>query len=468
MRSARIVVFAILACAFSGSIAASDLDPTWDSPGGYTVTPIARYDIANPGTAEADPHALAIDSLGRAVIAGFSYPYYQQDPRFTAVRYIGDNDPNSTGLEDPGFKNGTQDGVAVVAVGFGPAYGYAVQIGAGDGVVIAGVCEDFVIHTWAFCLARFNSNGAVDGSFGNQFNGTTITNVGTAEAYARAMTTDSTGSFLVAGTSYSTGTGVMTVARYNGSGFQDAGFGSGGFALIADPTAQASAQGYAIAVDGDGKILVAGTTESPSYTSGRFAVTRLLASGLPDATFNGGNLLTIDMGGMVDQGVSSNFLPNFAITADSSNRPIIVGSVYPSGASVIGIARLTSAGALDATFGTGGKVTTALTGCTNAVPSGVQVDASGNLFVSAQCTTATQDGVALVHYTPKGHLDTAYGPSGYQVSDNFGTSAGGVAVALDAQGRPIVAAIDYRSVGMDSIPAFLIFRHDYVSSNGFD
>jgi len=357
-----------------------------------------------------------------------------------------------------------------VAVGSGPAYGHAVQIGAADGVVIAGDClsPGAPPHYQSFCLARFNSTGAVDTLFGNQSNGTTITTIGSADAYAKAMTTDSTGSFLVAGFNF-TGAGAFTVARYNGSGFQDGGFGGSGLALAASPD-NGNAYAYAIAVDGNGNIVVAGSADSPNYPEGRFAITRLTPTGQPDPTFNGGALVTIDMGGGVELYSSPQAEPHFALAIDASNRPIMVGLVVPSlSPSVIGIARLTTAGALDATFGTGGKVTTALTGCSYAMPTGVQIDRAGNLFVSAGCDipSPAQTAAVLVHYTPRGHVDSAYGPNGY-ATVAFGVYSTGVGVMLDYLGRPMLATLDLRNLDPVDLSAFAVTRHDYIESNGFE
>ena len=95
MRTIRSLLYtAITLAASTAALANGDIDPAWDGPnGGYTVTQI--------GAGDAVPNAIGIDSTGRVVLAGYSYPTAQGTPQFTAVRYLGDNSVD-VGHEDPG------------------------------------------------------------------------------------------------------------------------------------------------------------------------------------------------------------------------------------------------------------------------------------------------------------------------------------------------------------------------------
>ncbi|WP_207215802.1 hypothetical protein [Pseudolysobacter antarcticus] len=424
--------------------AGSDLDPLWNPPGGYTVTHV--------GTGDAIVNAVAMDSLGRMVVAGYSTPSAGGNAQFSLVRYHGDDFPTSIGYEDLTFNS---TGIAYVAVGIGNTNGYAVQIGTNDSIVVAGDCTTPMMpqnHT--FCLARFTSGGAIDTSFGTS--GKLITRVGPDDAFAKAMTKDAAGNFLVAGysSSYLTGNPVFTVVRYSPSGVADSTFGFAGYAGVAE-TSGGTAQAAAITMDGNGAIVVAGSIASLAYPSGAFAVTRLLASGAPDPSFNSGNIAVV---GFANGGAAN------AVAVDASNRPILAGFALPTGAtsSLMTLARFTSAGALDTSFGSGGVASPPLSGCTEASASGIKLDALGRAFVSGTCKN-TQNVLVLAHYNANGTLDTAFAPNGYE-TEVFGNYASASALVLDGKGRPVVVGQRIAS----GVSEFVINRHDYIFSHGFE
>ncbi|GAA0721672.1 hypothetical protein GCM10009105_32210 [Dokdonella soli] len=433
---------------FSHSVRAdSDLDPIWDPPGGYTVTVV--------GTTDAFANAVAVDSLGRVVVGGYSYPVAGGNPQFTVVRYHGDDNPSFVGMEDTDFNN---TGIATVPAGIDGASGYAVQVCAGDGIVIAGDCTNPAMpQNHSFCLARFTSTGGVDSNFGTA--GTVVTRIGRDDAYAKAMTTDSSGSILVAGYSSSSVTGhpVFTVVRYNGSGIEDTNFGTGGVATVAAPGGGA-AQASAIAVDSNGSIIVAGTVADLAHPNGALGVARLLPNGAPDPTFHGGAIAIASFA----NGGNAN-----AVAVDQLNRPIVAGTAFPiapAATATMALARFTSGGLADTSFGGVGQVNTPLDGCTDGLATGVQVDASGRLFVSGSCRT-TQQVLVLAHYNADATLDSAFSPGGYTTA-LFGSYAGASAVILDGTGRPLVVGSNARIA--NGFNAFVINRHDYIFSHGFE
>lgn len=422
----------------------SDLDSLWNPPGGYTVTHV--------GLGDAVVNAVAMDSVGRIVVAGYSTPSSGSNAQFSLVRYHGDDFPASIGYEDLSFNS---TGIACVAVGIGNTNGYAVQIGANDSIVVAGDCTTPVMpqnHT--FCLARFTSGGAIDSSFGTS--GKVITRVGPDDAFAKAMTKDAAGNFLVAGysSSYLPGNPVFTVVRYSPSGVVDSTFGFGGYAGIAE-TSGGEAKASAITIDNNGAIVVAGSIASLTYPTGAFAVARLLASGAPDPSFNSGNLAVVEFanGGMAN-----------AVAVDASNRPILAGYALPTGATsaLMTLARFTSAGALDTSFGSAGVASPPLNGCTDASATGIKLDASGRAFVSGTCKT-TQNVLVLAHYNVNGTLDKAFAPSGYE-TELFGNYASASALLLDGKGRPVVVGQRLAS----GVSEFVVNRHDYIFSHGFE
>lgn len=143
---------------------------------------------------------------------------------------------------------------------------------------------------------------------------------------------------------------VFGIARLLPSGAYDSSFGSGG--VVTDNAGgfdHASASG--IALQSDGNILVVGQAYDVATSSNvHGVVTRLLPSGALDTSFaNAGRLVTYWNG----NGTSASASRVIA----KGTLPIVIGGRVNSGVQSAVVAKLTQAGALDATFGTGGVYT---------------------------------------------------------------------------------------------------------------
>ena len=103
------------------------------------------------------------------------------------------------------------------------------------------------------------------------------------------------------------------------------------------------------------------------------------------------------------------------------------------------LARYTSNGRLDLTFGTGGKVTTDFGGDTSASASALAIQSDGKIVVAGSAGPGGGTGdFALARYHPDGSLDLTFGTAG-KVTTDFGDSAGASALALRPDGRIVVA-----------------------------
>jgi uncharacterized delta-60 repeat protein len=107
------------------------------------------------------------------------------------------------------------------------------------------------------------------------------------------------------------------------------------------------------------------------------------------------------------------------------------------------LARYTADGRLDSSFGRGGKVITDVAGDDD-IPSAVAVQPDGRIVVAgfaagAQGNDDFDEDFALTRYTPDGGLDPTFGSSGKVMTDTGGGKDGASAVALQADGK-IVAA----------------------------
>src|SRR5262249_11954148 len=114
-----------------------------------------------------------------------------------------------------------------------------------------------------FALARYNGDGTLDTSFGSA--GRVTTDLGGRYESATALALQSDGKIVLAGGSMGDAFNDFALARYNSDGTLDSSFGTGGkvitkFENSPDGIApgEVSAQAYSVAVQPDGKIVVAG------------------------------------------------------------------------------------------------------------------------------------------------------------------------------------------------------------------
>ncbi len=122
-----------------------------------------------------------------------------------------------------------------------------------------------------FLVARFNSNGSIDTSFGTD--GITTTEIGTGDAQACTLAIDNTGNIVVAGLSKNGTNNMLALARYTSEGDLDTAFGTGGIVTMDTGMGTSSSRSMKVMIQPwDNKIVV--TCRGSSGGSGQFAVAR--------------------------------------------------------------------------------------------------------------------------------------------------------------------------------------------------
>ncbi len=173
------------------------------------------------------------------------------------------------------------------------------------------------------------------------------------------------GKIVVAGSSDALVNNDFAVARFTNPGGQfDASYGGGTGKTLAD--LGGNDRGSAVALQPDGKIIVAGTSTDSGGNSD-FAVARFTnPQGTYDPTYAGGTgRTTIDFGGA---DVAS------AAVLQPDGKLIVVGTTNARGGNDFALARLQPDGSLDSTFGNAGKVTFDLGGQDQASAVALQSD----------------------------------------------------------------------------------------------
>ena len=382
---------------------AGSLDTTFGT-GGKVMTHIG---VGDTNTA----HAVAIQSDGKIVVAGDS------SDGFALARY------NTDGSIDTTFGSG---GTVVTSDPSGLT-GYAMAIQSNGKILVGG--KSGVIFPTQFALARYNTDGSIDTTFGS--GGIVKTSINSLEEI-RAIGIQSTGKIVVAGDSSVSGQVDIFVMRYTSTGVLDTTFGpaikdgtiriwltSTGLSNTGDDHARA------LKIQTDDKIVVAGRTQTSD-----FAVVRLTADGELDTTF-GPNL---DGGVMTPIGTGTDYA--YALAIQTDGKIVVAGtSVTSNTFDNFAVVRYTSSGILDSTFGTGGNVTTEIV---NASAWGVGIQSDGKI-VAVGRTSGTYYDFAIVRYTASGSLDTTFGTGGIVITDvgGFGDHAYGIAFQTD--GKFVVA-----------------------------
>jgi uncharacterized delta-60 repeat protein len=254
--------------------------------------------------------------------------------------------------------------------------------------------------------------GDLDTSFG--VGGKVITDFSGSIDEAKAVALQPDGKIVVAGHTPNFATGLIefALARYLPDGTLDTTFGDNGRVTTGFGEGQALAQ--TVALQPDGKIVTAGYTVDLSTSVSAFALARYLPDGALDTTFSGDGKLTTDTG-------SSNQVNAVVLQPD--------GKVVAAGGNAM--ARYNPDGTLDMTFGDNGLVTIDFREFRTATlqPDGKIVTAGVVDFPS---------NFALSRYLPNGTLDTTFGDNG-RVTTDFGDPSQASAVVLQPDGK-IVAA----------------------------
>ena len=220
--------------------------------------------------------------------------------------------------------------------------------------------------------------------------------------------------------------------RYNSNGTLDTGFGNGG--KVTNLIGGYSGYGASVALQGDGKIVVAGSSGTA------FALARYNSDGTLDTGFGSGGSVTTSIG-IVAIGKS--------LTLQSDGKIVLAGQAIVIGYGWnFALVRYNSNGTLDTSFGSGGKVTTPF-GNGSDVGNSVVLQLDGRIVVAGWSSNGSNDDFALVRYNTNGTLDTSFGSGGMVTTPIGGGSDVGISVALQGDGRIVVAGSSYNGSNND-------------------
>lgn len=320
--------------------------------------------ITPAGSGASGARGVVIQPDGKIVLAGYCFSGSNQD--FCALRY------HANGSLDSAF-NGT--GKVITPVGSNDDFATAVAIQADGKIVLAGICNNG--SRFDFCVVRYDVNGGLDSSFNGS--GKVITpQSGAQEGIVNAMAIQADGKLVVVGICSSN---YFCGARYNTNGSLDATAGNGGF-LAASPGGRID-QANAIAIQADGKLVVAGTCYSG--TANDFCMAQFSAANANlDDGLNGTWRVITPVGNTGGLATSAFVQPD--------GRIVLAGLCVNSGSFDFCAVRYNANGNLDIGFNGTGKLITAIGASYDRVTaSALQLD--GKIVLAGYCTNSTGSSV---------------------------------------------------------------------------
>jgi uncharacterized delta-60 repeat protein len=307
---------------------------------------------------------------------------------------------------------------------------YAIGLQPDGKILLAGNATRNVTPTGldatSFGLVRFNANGTVDSSFG--FFGRVNTEFTNIFNEAKALVLQPDGKILVAGSVYGfSGSGNFAAARFNADGTLDSSFGTDGKRII--DFAGFDDRANAMALQPDGKILIAGSTVTANLDPGDFGVVRLNSDGTLDSGFGVNGLTHIDFD-------SSSYDYANAIALQSDGKILLAGQAV-TGNSNFGMLRFNANGTLDTGFGTGGKVVYAPSGGSNYSANAIALQPDGKILLAGRTSDANLYFVAA-RFNPNGALDSSFNGNnksyGFTIANNQADSQiNGIVVQPDGR-----------------------------------
>ncbi len=395
----------------------SGLDPSFGTAGKATLEAFGG-----------DRSGMALQADGKIVMVGGTFT------DFILARF------NADGSIDRSFGI---DGKVTTDMGSGlrQEEALAVAIQSDGKIVVAGytaidATPPALDPSETFALARYNSDGNLDTSFGV---GGRVSNNVNGRAHAVAIQPDgkivAAGEFNFASTNGSD-FADFTLARFNADGSLDFPFASSGTGQLALDIGSATNSVRNLVLQPNGAIVVSGKPTGNFAGSDHTDIARFNANGTLDASFGSGGVLTL-AGAEVGEG----------LVRQPDGKLVLVGSqVQPiaPAASRFMLMRRNADGSADTGFGNAGTVAVAL--AENAAAEGIALQADGKLVVVGTRAFASNPNFIVARYDGSGALDTGFGTAGALSIDFFGFTDVGESVLVQPDGKIVVGGLARNNV----------------------
>lgn len=389
----------------------ADLDPTFGNNGALTLTSLGAPSMANDVAIQPDGKIIVV---GEANSGSFS---------FTVIRL------NNDGSFDDSF--GTNGVVQTTHASGARAKGIALQ---GDGkIVVCGSSWDGG-STYNSLVVRYNADGTIDNTFGA--NGLTLL-TGLSNSMRVAIQND--GKIVVGGYKFDGVYDHCGLARLNSNGTIDATYGTNGYVVTqmkdTDGVTNVSSYIEDIALQEDGKIVAVGFAIR-AETTADVLIARYNVDGTLDNTFNSTGFIIEDLGTCYDIAASVKIQPdNKIVVGGHKETQLIVGSPDYD----IAVIRLNPDGTKDQGFGTNGY-TYVHTGAEASYNNDIAIQDDGKILYAGQGATYSTGkyDVLVGRLNSDGSIDNTFGENGYMLYNPIDTESHTKSMAIDEDGKIVL------------------------------
>lgn len=424
-----------------------------------TFTPFTALEHGTVYTVTITPDVT--DSAGNKISAAVSWS-------FTTIP--------SPGALDSTFGSG---GRVMTAIGISKDEALAVAVQQDGKIVTAGysiltsstttAASTTTTTDYYFTIARYQSTGSLDSTFGFFQNGWTDVVTG----IARGVAMQSDGKIVAAGetnpetiiTVVTSSIPVVTtsantdfmIARFDANGMLDTTFGPQSNGTVTMDMGYDHDVVRSLALQADGKIVVAGEGINSGSLDFASLIARFNADGTLDSTFANGGKLLINTIGTTSRA---------RVVKIQSDGKIIVGGNFKdgSGPASFYLVRYDMNGTPDASFNAG--MVTASPG-TDPELVDIAILSDGKIVIAGTTNGSSNADVFLMRYNADGTLDTTFGSAGTVITDDLlhgkEMAAG---LAIQADGKIIVSATYQPTTGTILDREFSLFRYD--ANGGLD
>jgi uncharacterized delta-60 repeat protein len=297
-------------------------------------------------------------------------------------------------------------------------------------------------NTSTFALSRFNPDGSLDKTFGS--GGRAVVAFPNGWALATDVAIQADGKIVAAGWR-NDDDGVndadFALIRLEPDGDLDPSFSGDGKVTT---TFGGSDVGSALALQGDGKLVVAGSTRGCGDED--FALARYNTDGSLDTSFSGDGRVCTGFGGD-REGALAVAIQNNAFPGDHRTRIVVAGTTDDDDCPLdcdydFALGRYYSNGSLDTSFGGDGKVTTGFLSSED-VAAAVAIQTDGRIVAAGHTISTGDSDFALARYKSDGSLDGSF--EGGTLVTEMGEEDEAEALAIQPDGR--IVAVGWSTPG---------------------
>jgi len=376
--------------------ATGNLDPTFDTDGWNTISGTGLWFEAA---------SVVVQSSGKVVVAGARMNGFQFDPLIARF--------NADGSLDTSFGS---DGTGIVVEPWPDGETIMEWVNrSGAAVDVALLSDDRIVVTSSpsgdnekHGIMLFTAEGVLDTSFDGDGRRKIASGGPNMDVWTTAATVTSDDKIMIVGTSPDNSWDYrMKVYRLNTDGSLDTSFNNDGMRNVSFPS---SVDNLANAVVMSGDKTVFGGSAAASWSRHDMGVGQLTSDGRNDTAFASGTGRTY-----VDFGFGDSDVRELLVQADGKIVAIGESQVFDNDDSVA-VTRLNADGSLDTSFSGDGKFAHDF-GNGDSYGWAGAIDEDGRIVIAGQYNNGANDKAFVMRLTTAGELDTSFGTGGIKTFD---------------------------------------------------